>query len=533
MMVFAFRNHSRKEVSVRFLLIAVMCLASGVGWFPDGVPSVHAGGPENLLLVVNVNSQDSLAIANHYVRLRNIPSQNVVYLDEVPNAFACTQDEFRDKILLPLIAHMQQHGIGGQIDTITYSAGFPTGVKIESHVKLLSERVENLERRAWNPRASINALTFFLREFLADNPSYLTMDSNWYVRRNVRNMLEVPFMGELQEEYSRAIAEYKQGPAGNASRSFANIIKDHPGQVAARYYLARALASEGKPDEALRELVLCVRSGWCYPSLTRNDPAFADLRDRPRFQEIVEACPDEVYAQLPTRGFSGDVFWARNGWDNGDQNQGKQLVLSTVLGVTFGRGNSLDQVLEYLQRSAAVDGTRPGGTFFFSQTTDIRSKTRQVQFPIAIKELKELGFRAEIVKGDLPLNRQKVLGVTTGRANLDWRSSRSLLDPGAIFDNLTSFGGMMRDEDTQTPCTHFLANGASGASGTVAEPLAIANKFPGARLHVHYARGCNLAEAYYQSVQSPFQLLIVGDPLCAPGPGFPSSKFADWKTVKR
>ena len=35
-------------------------------------------------------------------------------------------------------------------------------------------------------------------------------------------------------------------------------------------------------------------------------------------------------------------------------------------------------------------------------------------------------------------------------------------------------------------------------------------------LYVHYARGCTLAESFYQSVQGPFQLLIVGDPLCRP-----------------
>jgi hypothetical protein len=33
---------------------------------------------------------------------------------------------------------------------------------------------------------------------------------------------------------------------------------------------------------------------------------------------------------------------------------------------------------------------------------------------------------------------------------------------------------------------------------------------------VHYARGATLAEAFYQSVQAPYQLLVVGDPLCRP-----------------
>jgi hypothetical protein len=38
---------------------------------------------------------------------------------------------------------------------------------------------------------------------------------------------------------------------------------------------------------------------------------------------------------------------------------------------------------------------------------------------------------------------------------------------------------------------------------------------------VHYVRGCTLAEAFYQSVYGPFQLLIVGDALCKPWAGEP------------
>jgi hypothetical protein len=35
-------------------------------------------------------------------------------------------------------------------------------------------------------------------------------------------------------------------------------------------------------------------------------------------------------------------------------------------------------------------------------------------------------------------------------------------------------------------------------------------------MHVHYAAGCCLAESFYQSITGPYQLLIVGDPLCQP-----------------
>ena len=53
------------------------------------------------------------------------------------------------------------------------------------------------------------------------------------------------------------------------------------------------------------------------------------------------------------------------------------------------------------------------------------------------------------------------------------------------------------------------------------EPFAIQNKFPHAMVQVHYARGCTLAEAFYQAVYAPYQLIVVGDPLCRPWANIP------------
>ena len=123
---------------------------------------------------------------------------------------------------------------------------------------------------------------------------------------------------------------------------------------------------------------------------------------------------------------------------------------------------------------------------------------------------------AEIVEGTVPLNRSDVQGVVMGIADFDWKASGSTILPGAICEHFTSFGGIMSKGAGQTPLSEFLRYGAAGASGTVTEPYAIAEKFPSPMIQVHYARGCTLAEAFYQSVHGPYQLLIVGDPLCRP-----------------
>ena len=114
-----------------------------------------------------------------------------------------------------------------------------------------------------------------------------------------------------------------------------------------------------------------------------------------------------------------------------------------------------------------------------------------------------------------------VLGATLGSAKVPWTKSGSQFQAGAICDNLTSYGGWMEKKKSQTPITDFLKYGAAGASGAVYEPYAIHYKFPSAMIHAHYARGCTLGEAFYQSIHGPFQMLIVGDALCRPFASLP------------
>jgi hypothetical protein len=187
-----------------------------------------------------------------------------------------------------------------------------------------------------------------------------------------------------------------------------------------------------------------------------------------------------------------------------------------VLGVTSGRGNSLREALQCLQRSASADGTRPKGTVYFCRNDDVRSKAREPLFAAAVEALAALGVSAEIDPGILPKGKADIAGLMTGASELDWRSAGCSILPGAVCEHLTSWGGVMREGAMQSPLTDFIRYGAAAASGTVTEPYAVAAKFPTAFLHVHYARGGSLAEAFYQAVSGPYQLLIVGDPLCQP-----------------
>ncbi|MDX1961714.1 MAG: hypothetical protein SFX18_01090 [Pirellulales bacterium] len=380
------------------------CLMAGLlalGW-PGAL--FAGGGPENVFVVVNNRSADSISLANHYIALRQIPPGNVLYLDIDQTEGTIDILDFRKKILLPTLQMMQTRGLTAQIDIIAYSSGFPWVVDFRADVPGGASAKGRFS-------ASLTALTFLRNDVLARRMElFQDLNSNLYFRKQLTG-------GNLQ----------------------------------------------------------------------------------------------------PSLGFRSWYGWGNKGelLENG----GEHYVLCVALGVTATRdapGNTLAEAVNVLTRSAAADGTRPGGTHYFSDHADVRARTRAPYFGVVAKELQAMNQKVEIIKDLFPREKPDIAGGVLGFPTFNVAASGSTILPGAVVENLTSFGGRFDKGHGQTLLTEFLRAGASGSSGTVDEPNAIAQKFPHPQLHVHYARGCNLAESFYQSVQGPYQLLIVGDPLCAP-----------------
>lgn len=94
--------------------------------------------------------------------------------------------------------------------------------------------------------------------------------------------------------------------------------------------------------------------------------------------------------------------------------------------------------------------------------------------------------------------------------------------PGSWVDHLTSYGGLLDTfANSQTPATAWLRAGADGSSGAMAEPYVISSKFPHAHIHTHLRAGASLAEAFWQSINYPAEIICLGDPLLQPHADFP------------
>lgn len=496
--------HPGQTCGLRWLLTAGCLLLATAG-------TALATDAMRTAIVVNSQSVDSLTIANHYAQLRSIPDSSIIPLSEIPGNQSCDVEAFRQHILQPLVNELDRRKLSAQIDFIAYSADFPTAINVKSDLEKLPER-----QQMFTPVGSINGLTYLYQFVLNQTPHYVVPRSNYYARPSRKLLLENPFIGSDHPVLAEAKSDAQTGDLENAITKAKSLLKKHPQQWPLLFHIAAWLAEAGRHDEAVNAIEVLAKAREAYREELDQFRALDALATHERYLKLVEQIPVAAPANLGALPFSARQAYGVNGLPVTELTQGLRYLPAVVLAVTHERGTTLREAIEILKRAAAADGTGTGAEFFFSDHSDVRSKTRMPLVPVAAEALRGLGHKVVIEKNRLPQGQQRLMGAMLGSANYDWAAAGNTVLPGAILENLTSTSGVLHRSDSQTSMIELLRGGAAGTSGTVTEPYALQFKFPTPLLYAYYAHGCSLAEAFYLSVESPYQLLIVGDPLCRP-----------------
>ncbi|MCB1070217.1 MAG: TIGR03790 family protein [Kiritimatiellae bacterium] len=88
------------------------------------VPSLGGGGPQNVLVVVNDNSTNSIFLGKEYARQREIPERNVLRIaTTVTNNIDAAS--FSNQIRAPIHAYLTEAGLEDQIDYLVLSRDIP------------------------------------------------------------------------------------------------------------------------------------------------------------------------------------------------------------------------------------------------------------------------------------------------------------------------------------------------------------------------------------------------------------------------
>ncbi len=243
---------------------------------------------------------------------------------------------------------------------------------------------------------------------------------------------------------------------------------------------------------------------------------------------------NEYYDIGTARGFDSETAW-NNGAPSGSPTAPRYFI-GTLLGYLGERGNTAAEIIAMIDRSVAVDGTQPTGTFYFmNNPADPARNVRSPQYNGAVGNILLQGGAAEIIgtvsePAVLPLGRHDCLGIMTGDDWISILSADMTILSGAFCDHLTSNAGEF-DNANQTKLSNWIGKGASGSWGAVEEPCNYTGKFPNARLHALYFAGLSLGEAALRSASFvPFQMLLYGDPLTRPWAHLPSVSVPDAPT---
>jgi hypothetical protein len=474
---------------------------------------VSAGmSSENVIVVVNGDSPVSRTVANHYIHQRQVPTKNVIVLDDVPEGLDVELEDFRSKILKPVLAEIDSRGIAASTRVIAYSAGFPVGVKVHAHQKQMTDP---MVKKYQTPLASINGLTYFYRYVLKDDPAYLNFGSNLYARGKFSRHFVNPFSGELKDKFEQADELRKEEKFSEASPLWVELHEAMPGMPGVAIRAAESLAAEDQLDDARKMILAAIKAGWWSSSYLEDTPALEKCLDDPNIQKLLPLLDDSPTAWQGPQAFSATVGWTMTGSPVDAKQGGMPYLCSCMLAVVEPNGSTLGGAVRVLRRAAQADRTFPSGRFAFTASGDVRAKTRFPTVADAVVYLQEHGHDTEIFRGSVPEKAGAIVGLMTGTASASLLDQPWILQRGAIAENLTSFGAVFSNR-SQTKLTEFLAAGAAMSSGTVTEPYSLQPKFPTPMLYGYYARGLSTIESFYQSIASPYQLLIVGDPLTQP-----------------
>jgi hypothetical protein len=165
---------------------------------------LHAAGvPESVVIVVNADSWISRAVAHEYRALRGIPAANIIEVAGLSNFEQIGVEEFRERILRPVLAAIADRQLAPQIDYVLYSADLPTAIDIRGD---LGQRPLP---RVFTPVASINGLTYLYQTVLEKDPRYVDFQANHYARRVRTVTLDTPWTPGEVELYAKAMSRWE------------------------------------------------------------------------------------------------------------------------------------------------------------------------------------------------------------------------------------------------------------------------------------------------------------------------------------
>lgn len=213
--------------------------------------------------------------------------------------------------------------------------------------------------------------------------------------------------------------------------------------------------------------------------------------------------------------------YQQGAFDPGWQSE-MQGILHRPLLVTMLHGRSYFDAAKLVASATTAEALGGAqGHFLLMNGADRARGALDIFYAEVLSALEARGFSdSSRVDFDSNLTGLNLAALMVGTANLGQTIESNTWAPGAIVDNLTSFGAVPENfresgEERQVSIARWVAQGVAGVHGTTDEPLN--NCFPNPRLLVAYVDGLTLAESFFRYMPYVnWRNLVLGDPMLAP-----------------
>ncbi|HMP74336.1 MAG TPA: TIGR03790 family protein [Kiritimatiellia bacterium] len=170
------------------------------------------GGPQNVLLVVNQTSSNSIALGRHYADLRGIPPPNILRLS-ITNQRNISSTQFTNEIHTPIFHYLDQSGLDDQIDYIVFSSDFPYRVvdgpfNDGFHASLTSTLFDNFyaNTNAFGPPVTCVIASGSLNLYASTETPFRRPDPPIHPRYRITAMLAASTHAQALDLVERAVA---------------------------------------------------------------------------------------------------------------------------------------------------------------------------------------------------------------------------------------------------------------------------------------------------------------------------------------
>lgn len=170
------------------------------------------GGPQNVLVVANENSRDSMDMARYYMDKRQIPSRNLVLVRAPRGEENMSAGDFEKRITKPILTYLDKSGLAPQIQFIVLCPDLPSRVNdIEGATAVLFYGYKNAPPSPPCTMPENTKNPYFMQERAFD---WRRMPSDVGGTRRLVTMLRAGSIESLKVSIDRSIKSGTSRPEG-------------------------------------------------------------------------------------------------------------------------------------------------------------------------------------------------------------------------------------------------------------------------------------------------------------------------------